>query len=151
MENPFDQFLPADAPIRVNTNEAMGAGGTMMMFIQQGGRPQVHPCRDAIINAAPAGNRVAAQTAVPLLLDQGTVHGFSDAQMAYVFATVEHESGFAPIPEWWNPGRGRGQVPNQLNYDAPGNHLGNIPGRGDGQYFRGRGYVQLTGRTNYTS
>jgi hypothetical protein len=60
-------------------------------------------------------------------------------QVAYVLATIRHETGnaFRPITE-----TGSGMA-----YEGRAD-LGNVQ-PGDGPRFRGRGYILLTGRTNY--
>lgn len=69
--------------------------------------------------------------------------------LAYMFATTYHETAHTmqPIDEFGDDNRFRHLYCNRLD-------LGNGPAHGgqvdDGPRFHGRGYVQLTGRRNYT-
>jgi predicted chitinase len=132
-----------------------------------------------IIDSVPPEQRAYAQEAVPQILRQAAELNVRDPnQVAYMLATAQHESRFgAPrfarsesMVEDHNPysqqrngqwsatvhtnGRSvQGADPNALDTaywdSAYGNRLGNRPGTTDGQDFKGRGFVQLTGRDNY--
>jgi hypothetical protein len=89
------------------------------------------------------------------ILDEwdGNHANWDDRWLAYALGTAHHETGrtMQPIHEW-----GKKQYFIDM-YDPPptgkrpkvATQLGNTQA-GDGPLFCGRGYVQLTGRTNYT-
>ena len=84
---------------------------------------------------------VAAALAVMDLTDR--------AMVCAALGTIRAETeGFLPISEFQSRFNTEpGGMP-FARYEKPGNHLGNTTA-GDGARFKGRGFVQLTGRDNY--
>jgi LysM repeat protein len=134
---------------------------------------------ERILPVVPEDMRTYAETAIPTILRQCAARGVRNAnQVAYILATAQHESRFGQprysrsesLVEDHNPFRqnsngtwsstvhtnGRqlnsatqGQLETNYWDSAYGGRLGNERGTTDGRDFRGRGYVQLTGRVNY--
>lgn len=104
--------------------------------------------RSVLIAATGATPALAAKWLQPLSRTCQRYEINTDVRLAAFLAQIGHESGgLAYTREIWGP------TPQQLRYEKPSSlakDLGNTE-EGDGSRFRGRGLIQITGRSNYTA
>lgn len=98
------------------------------------------PSVKKLVNVVPAAIQSYARRSIPLILQECKSTQISlPGQVAYILATAQHESLL---------GRYLTELSSGKQYEGR-QDLGNTQ-PGDGVRFKGRGYVQITGRRNYT-
>lgn len=137
----------------------------------------LQPIVNAVLRVAPRHDY--AKNAIPGILRQAAASGVRNAnQVAYILATADHETDFGKptfrrsetlvedsngfrqngngswsarnhVSGRRNTGTSRDDLERRYWDDAYGGRLGNRRGTSDAANYRGRGFVQLTGRTNY--
>jgi putative chitinase len=104
----------------------------------------------AILAVVPQAYRSNAQWAVPLLLTTARSGGISHLRrLSYVLATAQHGARFGAQLEEHGTDDGEARFFEPYEPNTPlGAALGNTE-RGDGERFRGRGFVHIRGRASY--
>lgn len=133
--SPLGSFLGGASP----AGGAAGASGT-------GGAAASGPAGtvgnvnvEKLVNSIPAGYRDNARKHWPAIVAEAQKQGVTNkAQLAYILATTVHESG---------AGKYMQEIASGSAYEGR-RDLGNSQS-GDGVRYKGRGYVQITGRNNY--
>jgi hypothetical protein len=110
---------------------------------------------DALLAVVPGPWRANAQWAIPMLLDAARTGGISHPRrIAYVLATAQHAAHFGASLEEHGGGPIRDGVDRSFERYEPGSRLGNVLGNtqpGDGERFRGRGFIHVRGRAAYAA
>lgn len=145
--SPLNGFLGGGVPSNGNfgggstasgtggTNGSQGAGSLYNGPAGTVGNVNV----EKLVNAIDPGYRKSARQHWPAIVAEANKQGITNkAQLAYILATTVHESG---------AGTHMQEIASGSAYEGR-RDLGNTQS-GDGVRYKGRGYVQITGRNNY--